>query len=363
VTLELHQLERRLEHLRVRHRDRFRRLLASLAECGQQTPIVVIAEQDRYLVIDGHQRIAALEQLRRDTVEATAWTMSESEALLLCSSLRSGAEPESALEQGWLLREIQTQTNGSVEELAKRLDRSATWAARRLALVETLPEGAQQQVRDGRIAPQIAMRYLAPVARIDREACLRMAAVFASRPWTTREAAAFYQAWRNARAKTSRERILEKPELFLKTQEHKPPLPEPEGLERDLEQIAAIARRASQRGAEELAAHPELLARVQQAQRQLQQLAQRMQAMQALSDSQTHDDSIATRDDPGVARARDRDARDRAAAPVVASKRAQNPALQNQPGAQDRTGGESSTVPRANPRVATGLEGESRASP
>src|ERR1017187_3657384 len=41
-----------------------RRLLASLAESGQQTPIVVVLSpdyRDRYLVIDGHKRIAALQ--------------------------------------------------------------------------------------------------------------------------------------------------------------------------------------------------------------------------------------------------------------------------------------------------------------
>ena len=83
-TLEFHQLDRRLEHLRVRHPARFRRLLASLAEAGQQTPIVVIGKEQGYLVIDGHQRIAAPQQLRRDTVEALVLeTMSEAEALLL----------------------------------------------------------------------------------------------------------------------------------------------------------------------------------------------------------------------------------------------------------------------------------------
>ena len=49
--LEFHQLDCRLEHLRVRHPLRFRRLLASLAEAGQQTPILVIQQADRYLVI------------------------------------------------------------------------------------------------------------------------------------------------------------------------------------------------------------------------------------------------------------------------------------------------------------------------
>jgi ParB-like chromosome segregation protein Spo0J len=84
MQLEFHQLDRRYEHLRVRNPQRQRQLLASLAASGQQTPIVVVAvadQPDRYVVIDGYQRIAALEQLGRDTVEAVVWPLSEAEAL------------------------------------------------------------------------------------------------------------------------------------------------------------------------------------------------------------------------------------------------------------------------------------------
>ena len=94
MQLEFHQLDRRWEHLRVRHPARQRRLLASLAESGQQTPIVVVAVEgqvDRYVVIDGYKRIAALEQLGRDTVEAVVWPMSEAAAVLLDRSLRLSA--------------------------------------------------------------------------------------------------------------------------------------------------------------------------------------------------------------------------------------------------------------------------------
>jgi ParB family chromosome partitioning protein len=86
MQLEFHQLDRRWEHLRVRHPARQRRLLTSPADSGQQTPIVVVAAEgqaDRYVVIDGYKRIAVLEQLGRDTVEALAWPMSEAAAVLL----------------------------------------------------------------------------------------------------------------------------------------------------------------------------------------------------------------------------------------------------------------------------------------
>ena len=183
MRLEFHQLERRGEHLRVRHAGRQRRLLASLATSGQQTPIVVVAvegQSDRYLVIDGYQRITALEQLGRDTVEALVWPMSEAEALLLDGSLR-WAEQQSALEQGWLLAEMEQRFGYGLEELARRFDRSVSWVSRRLALVELLPEAVQQLVREGKVAAQVAMKHLVPVARISLEDCQRMAAAFAQR--------------------------------------------------------------------------------------------------------------------------------------------------------------------------------------
>src|SRR5246127_4054681 len=181
MRLEFHQLDRRWEHLRVRHPARQRRLLASLADSGQQTPIVVVAADghaDRYVVIDGYKRIAALAQLGRDTVEAVVWPMSEAAAVLLDRSLRL-SEHETALEVGWLLSELERRFGYSLDELARRFDRSVSWVSRRLALVELLPEGIQQRVREGQIAAQAAMKFLVPVARQSLEDCQRMAAIFA----------------------------------------------------------------------------------------------------------------------------------------------------------------------------------------
>src|SRR3954447_10695921 len=197
MQLEFHQLERRWEHLRLREPHRQRQLMASLAEGGQQTPNIVVATENdssRYVVIDGYKRIAALEQLRRDTVEAIVWEMSEADALLLERSLRFSRQ-ECALEQGWLLSEMAHCFGYSLEELARRFDRSVSWVSRRLALVELLPEAIQQQVREGRIAAQTAMKYLVPIARLSVEDCDRMAAAFARHRCDARQAAQLYDAW------------------------------------------------------------------------------------------------------------------------------------------------------------------------
>src|SRR2546427_9773744 len=243
MKLEFPHRDRRYEHLRVRNPERQRRLLASLAASGQQTPIVVVAiseKPDRYLVIDGYTRVAALEQLARDTVEAVVWEMSEADALVLARSMRF-SEQETALEQGWLLSELEQRFGYSLEDLARRFDRSLSWVSRRLALVEQLPEAAEQRVRAGEIAAHVAMKYLAPVARTNPKDCQRMAEVFSKHRFSSRQAGELYAAWRDAVA-SIRQRILDSPELFLKAHQQvspQPPAPAEELLP-DLTMVVAI---------------------------------------------------------------------------------------------------------------------------
>ena len=302
MQLEFHQLDRRWEHLRVREPHRQRRLLASLADSGQQTPIVVVASEDnpeRYLgarvesalVIDGYKRIAALQQLGRDTVDATVWAMSEAEALLLDRTLRL-SQQETALEQGWLLREMEQRYGYGIDELACRFDRSvsnalstlAPWVSRRLALVELLSEAIQQQVREGTIAAQLAMKYLVPAARINVDDCERMAAAFAAHHCTTREAGQLYKAWREG-SRQVRDRILDAPELFLKTQRQpkSQAVTEAAALARDLEMAAAIVQRANRRLSVALTEMDG--AHLEQAQRKIENTRRDLEGMPAMPSS------------------------------------------------------------------------------
>ena len=147
--------------------------------------------------------------------------MSEAEALLLDRSLRF-SEHETALEQGWLLAEMEQRFGYGLDELARRFDRSVSWVSRRLALVELLPEAIQQQVREGKISAHVAMKFLVPVARISLEDCQRMAAAFAQHHCDTRQAGQLYAAWRDG-SPVIRQRILDEPELFFKAQRQAEP--------------------------------------------------------------------------------------------------------------------------------------------
>jgi len=367
MQLEFHQLDRRWQHLRVREPHRQRQLLASLADSGQQTPIVVVVCQDdyeRFLVIDGHKRLAALEQLGRDTVEATVWAMSEAEALLLSRSLRFSPQ-ESALEQGWLLAEMEQRFGYGLDELARRFDRSTSWVSRRLALVELLPEAIQQQVREGKIAAQVAMKYLVPVARVDAEHCERMAAAFVAHCCDTRQAGQLYTAWRKG-TRMVRERILAEPELFLKTQRQPPPAKPAaiEQVERDLEMAIATLHRANRRLAAAMTEmngpqQEQTQIQIESARRELARMAERI----GKEREGKHAEPGTTNRDSGTEREGSEQTRDRTRAAVVAADRAQGAALELQQGAGNPTGGEGGTVPRTDSRSFDIVQGESRASP
>ncbi len=369
MRLELHQLDRPWEHLRVRHPARQRRLLASLAESGQQTPIVVVAAEgqaDRYVVIDGYKRIAALEQLGRDIVEAVIWPMSEAAAVLLDRSLRL-SEHETALEVGWLLAELERRFGYGLDELARRFDRSVSWVSRRLALVEVLPEAIQQQVRQGRVPAQVALKYLVPVARQSLEDCQRMAAIFARHHSETREAGELYTAWRKS-SPALRKRILDAPELFFKTQrqaQENAPTGAGAELIRDLEMVAAIVNRAQRclAGAAVTEVDNQQRQAIQHQIERIQRQLRRIDEELPTEKQQPHVESVTTNDDHRTGGARSEQARDRAGVGDLAGGCAPGVALELHRGPGTAPGRESRTLPAPDPGAFGSVQGEPRASP
>jgi ParB-like chromosome segregation protein Spo0J len=243
VELELHQLELRYEALRKRAPVAERQLLGSLAEIGQQLPIVVVSEAQRFVVIDGYKRVRALKRLARDTVRASGWQMPELEALLLERRMRCASED--AFDQGWLLAELRARFGLSLEELARRFERNKSWVSRRLALVQILPATIQESVRTGTLAAHAAMKYLVPLARANATAATRLAEAITPFKPTSREVGALYAGWLSGTART-RELILATPQVYLQAQATQEPVP-PSASERwlnDLGALAGIARRA-----------------------------------------------------------------------------------------------------------------------
>ena len=253
MEIDLHQLELRYRDLRIADPVRRRRLRGSLAEIGQQVPVVVIAEGERYVLIDGYQRVDALARLRRDTVLATWWSMAEVEALVHHRHLAEVRR--TALEDAWLLGRLR-EHGLSLDELARRLCRSKSWVSHRLGLVDGLAVAAQAGVRAGTVPAHGAMRYLVPIARANRGQCERLLAQLGDTRVTDRELGALYAAWKRA-DRAGRQRIVDEPRLFLKawaaTQAERVATDHAAAgsLLKDLTTLAALAWRAQRRATDD----------------------------------------------------------------------------------------------------------------
>ncbi|HET9451684.1 MAG TPA: ParB N-terminal domain-containing protein [Aggregicoccus sp.] len=246
MELELHQVDLRYAGLRRRDAKRERQLAASLSEVGQLTPVVVVREASgTHVLVDGYKRVRALQRLHRDVVASVAWELPELEALLLARQMRA-SEGETALEQGWLMRELKARFGLGCAELARRFDKSESWVSRRLALVGELPDSVQELVRQGQLPAHAAMKHLVPLARAKRAGWEALPPVLAAHRLSSRDVGALVAAWTVATAEGKR-LILADPLLVLRAEEEAKRPKEKSAAERLLSDVAAlggIARRA-----------------------------------------------------------------------------------------------------------------------
>lgn len=245
VEVDLHQLELRHRDLRIHDGEQRRRLIGSVAEIGQQVPVVVIRDGDRLVLIDGYLRVEALRRLHRDTAIATMWAATEIEALVHHRHLATTKRV--ALEDAWLLGRLRDH-GLTMDQLAHRLCRSKSWVSRRLALLDVLAAPAQDRVRAGTVPAQAAMKYLVPLARANRRQCEQLIAGLGDTPVSVRELGALYTAWKRA-DRAGKQRIVAEPLLFLRASSSMTEEPEDDfaSLHKDLTTLAAVALRAGHR--------------------------------------------------------------------------------------------------------------------
>lgn len=212
--LEISQLSLRYAQTRIRRPSQRARLAAAIAQQGQLSPVLVHAEGERFVLVDGYARVEALQDLGQDLVHALVLEMSPSEALLTAHRLRGGRRP-TAIEDGWLLRVLIDEHGLRSRDLATKLERSSSWVSRRLALVEVLPERVQEAIRRVELCPQAAMKSLVPLARANAEHCERLVTALNGEAPSVRDLDRLYRAWRAADPSV-RERIVNQPQLFLR---------------------------------------------------------------------------------------------------------------------------------------------------
>ncbi len=255
MELEFQQLSMKYSSLRISLKAFQSRLTASLASEGQLQPVLVVSAVDAgttsYVLIDGYRRVRALQTLGRDTVESVVLPLEEPAALMF-RHCQESALPRTALEDGWLLRELIELHGVSQAEISRRLQRSESWVSRRLSLVRELPKSAQALVRQGDLCAYGAMKYLVPLARAKQSACKELVGHLSGRRTSARDLEQVYTSWKSGDAE-QRKRVVSNPHLFLKAAEalKREPLKhagnDTEDVSKDMEILDVVSGRARRR--------------------------------------------------------------------------------------------------------------------
>jgi ParB family chromosome partitioning protein len=123
-------------------------LVDSIAELGLESPIHVRPiEGDRYLIISGHRRFAAVSQLGWEKIPCRVRNVSQKEALVLNLVENLERKDLNILQEASALKKIYP-SGVSLRQASNELHRPTRWVAARLKLL-TLPESVQQMAAAG----------------------------------------------------------------------------------------------------------------------------------------------------------------------------------------------------------------------
>ena len=214
--VDLHLLELRYAHIRVKNEVRVRRLADSISRHGQLEPMLAVSDQDgRLILVDGYQRQAALRYLGQDAGLIEVANEPESQALYQLLIHRGDRQWE-AIEEAGLIQELHRRFGSSLSEIGKRIGRDKSYVKRRMDLLESLPEEVLSRVIAGVISTWAASRVLMPLARANSSDATKLAAHLERESMSTRELQLFYDHYQKANRQV-RDRMLNQPTLFIKS--------------------------------------------------------------------------------------------------------------------------------------------------
>lgn len=143
-------------------------LAESIANLGQLQPILVRPVGDRYEIVYGHCRFLAHRRLGRDTIICTVRELSDVETSLMRATENIQRKDISPIEEAKVYKDLGDLLGLSVDEIAKRMGKSAGVVRRRLDLLK-MPPQLQVAVHKKQIGYNVAesLWSLGDIGKID----------------------------------------------------------------------------------------------------------------------------------------------------------------------------------------------------
>ena len=172
---------------------KFDELVGSIRRLGILVPLVVTAEQDHYVVVAGHRRLAAAQRIGLATVPCLARQGSEARVKEISFAENFFRLDLSPIEQAAAIKDVVDQGVMTVDQIAEGFRRSSDWVRRQVALLGW-PADVLQAIHEGRISVS-AGSNLALVEDANYRVFLLSHAC--ENGATARTTAAWLQAWRS----------------------------------------------------------------------------------------------------------------------------------------------------------------------
>jgi ParB-like chromosome segregation protein Spo0J len=217
--ISISSLALRYAHTRIARPKVLNMMITSMDRYGQITPVIVVAEESLWILIDGYLRVQALTHLGRDVVAAEICRDSEMNALFQLLS-RCGERQWQAVEQAWIIRDIKERFGCSGSEIARNIGHDVSWVSRRLNLLEDLSEEMLAAVLQGQVSVWSATRVLAPLARANPSHAQRLTKHLLGSHQSARDLVGFLRHYERSNKQT-RDRMVEDPALFFKAHKSK----------------------------------------------------------------------------------------------------------------------------------------------
>ncbi len=212
--VDFHLLDLRYSHTRIKKDKALLKMQNSINSYGQIEPGLALVEGNRFVLIDGYLRFAALKACGHDCI--TVQLVEEEPDSLLTLLTKGDDRQLETVEQAAIIQELHNRFNYSFNEIAKSLGKDKGWVKRRLDLLESLPEEVLGAVMAGTVSSWAASRVLVPLSRANEQDCLDLTRKIIAVPLSTRELVCLYEQYKKSN-RTVRDRIVADPSLFTKT--------------------------------------------------------------------------------------------------------------------------------------------------
>ena len=144
---------------------------------------------------------------------AEVWECGEEQALLRILGVQRKWD---AVEEAAIIRELVSGCGLTQAQVAHKLCKDPSWVARRLSLLDSLPDEILDSVKSGRVSSWAASRVLAPLARANRDHAAAINGWIIREQVSTRDLTAFFNHYTKSSQRV-RERMIGAPSLFIRT--------------------------------------------------------------------------------------------------------------------------------------------------